>query len=1263
MKRDQMEAAQLVVEGRKLLDKGDLDGAAKLALTAEKLHGPYSSWLSSLELGDQPRKLIADINTMRAKQHKTDIPKGPTDRVADNGGQNLRIEDPGPKVGDNPPQPTDSKNAPHVPDHLPQPDPQAGSNLAADLNKQKAMRLLAEAKQLQQERRLLEARQKATEARGLGATFNIDEYGPDRAILELGRLCRQEIENLVQDAVDHANNSETNPPRLQKAVEALVRARELAQGFGFETQPIDGQLDAIRQMRPPPQGIGPGGQPGLLPKTDGTTGLDNANPSHPDQGQAPTGTPQQQEPEYRGKILLEQARAELQRGQLQNAKMLVFEAGGREEYRVGPQAAALLKEIEVEEFRQQQLAANRNFDAAWRAYTAGNLQEARMLFYSLEYRLLDESRRAKFQEVMQTPEMKPPSPITREPTPRGTDLPAQGDRGLPPDTAKIRVTDQNPHTDRLAPNDRPPPADQPPPGPRKPSLGSLEETKGIIKINFEKLQQKSGEVNGHALELFRNPETADEAIDLLRYHLTEIDEAVLDSDSADMLRRPIMDRIKQLTDIKSQREREQPAPPNPIIIKNQKVKDKLEREKQAAAAKQQQIAEMMDKFHAAYKAANYKEAARYAKMILEIDHNNPQATTALKMAETQIRIGENDEIKDRGKKMVERVILDGKDVGPAASTKDPLRRDNQLDKQHQQNPAESGIYPIIAQSDKDRLLEYRLTSLVNVKFVNATLEQVAADLRDQYGINIELDKQAIEQKSGLHVTRPFLSCSLEQVSLKSVLNFLLHQAGLTYVIKDEILLITTENNASEKLVTRIYNVQDIVIRVQDYPMSEGLTLTKVLENVGKGPTGVPGMSGTSPFTGPTTLGGGAGVGTPGGPAKPAISKRGPGQTIEHLLMNLITNAIAPMAWSDMGGPGTINYFPTGALIVNQTPAIHAQIADFLCSLRKLQEQEVSVEVRIISIADSFFERIGLDFNVAKNSGSNPLAGLINNAANGAGGVISGIGGNGVSATIARPSSVTSALSIPIRPTDFNNMVNPLNPVVAGAAGGLNMGLAFLSDIQVYLFLAAVQGDQRTKIMQSPHLTLFNGETATVAMQDHQLLVTNFTMYQQNGTTVLAPQPQDFPTGVTLTIQAVISADRRSVRLALEPTLTSMTSTNVPLFPINAAIAPAIGFEGGAAGQPVVYTNYIQQPTFNTISLQTTVTVPDGSTVLLGGLKRLSEGRSETGTPIISKIPYVGKLFTDTSIDREVESLIIMVTPRIITNAEPECSPLTGPGQP
>ena len=188
-------------------------------------------------------------------------------------------------------------------------------------------------------------------------------------------------------------------------------------------------------------------------------------------------------------------------------------------------------------------------------------------------------------------------------------------------------------------------------------------------------------------------------------------------------------------------------------------------------------------------------------------------------------------------------------------------------------------------------------------------------------------------------------------------------------------------------------------------------------------------------------------------------------------------------------------------------------------------------------------------------------------------------------------------------------------------------------------------------MQAPKLTLFNGQFSTVNIQDQQYFVTNVIAATAAGQVVFIPQNTAFPTGVFLGVQAVVSADRRFVRLNLTPNLTNLTQSAAALFPITTFITPV--FENGSQGLPIPFTQFLQQPKFNTVNVQTTVNVPDGGTVLLGGLKTLREGRNEFGPPILSKIPYLDRLFKNVGYGRETESLLLMVTPRVIINEEEE----------
>ena len=146
------------------------------------------------------------------------------------------------------------------------------------------------------------------------------------------------------------------------------------------------------------------------------------------------------------------------------------------------------------------------------------------------------------------------------------------------------------------------------------------------------------------------------------------------------------------------------------------------------------------------------------------------------------------------------------------------------------------------------------------------------------------------------------------------------------------------------------------------------------------------------------------------------------------------------------------------------------------------------------------------------------------------------------------------------------------------------------------------------------------------------------------------------------MQAVVSNDRRFVRLTLVPFFSQIG--DVDEFTFNgsdddqqrhdrARPAEPDGNVDAERSQQTVTGTTVQLPTFAFTTVTTTVSVPDGGTVLLGGIKRLREGRNERGVPMLSKVPYINRLFKNVGIGRDTQSLMMMVTPRIIIQEEEE----------
>ena len=71
------------------------------------------------------------------------------------------------------------------------------------------------------------------------------------------------------------------------------------------------------------------------------------------------------------------------------------------------------------------------------------------------------------------------------------------------------------------------------------------------------------------------------------------------------------------------------------------------------------------------------------------------------------------------------------------------------------------------------------------------------------------------------------------------------------------------------------------------------------------------------------------------------------------------------------------------------------------------------------------------------------------------------------------------------------------------------------------------------------------------------------------------------------------------------------------------------------------------PSLSTNEAQTELLVNDNDTIVIGGIVKTSDNKGVTGTPILSGIPYLGRLFrTETKQDKRNE-LLIFITPSII----------------
>jgi len=186
-----------------------------------------------------------------------------------------------------------------------------------------------------------------------------------------------------------------------------------------------------------------------------------------------------------------------------------------------------------------------------------------------------------------------------------------------------------------------------------------------------------------------------------------------------------------------------------------------------------------------------------------------------------------------------------------------------------------------SRSSEDKILE-QLACKTELDFADnpSPLKDVIDYIRTKHNIEVVLDQEALKQ-AGLDPAATLVSKSLKDISLRSALKLILSNWQLTYIIDNEVLLITTKDHANASLKTKIYDIRDLV-----------------------------------------------GVKN-GSPDSDAISE----------IVQLITSTIEPASWkTDIGsGQGSVRSFTKNGicvLIAYQTFDAHEQIAILLDELRE-----------------------------------------------------------------------------------------------------------------------------------------------------------------------------------------------------------------------------------------------------------------------------------------------------------------------------------------
>lgn len=169
-------------------------------------------------------------------------------------------------------------------------------------------------------------------------------------------------------------------------------------------------------------------------------------------------------------------------------------------------------------------------------------------------------------------------------------------------------------------------------------------------------------------------------------------------------------------------------------------------------------------------------------------------------------------------------------------------------------------------------------------YTDTPLHEVMSDIQQRFAIPTYIDRAALDE-AGVNVDAP-VTVNLHGISMQATLRMILKPLNLTYLIENEVLLITTPDKANKELVTCVYDVGDLNFTV------------------------AAASKGTSP---------------------PADKSR---------LAEVIVDCIATDTWAKNGG-GQAEVQPLGPdlLVISQTRSVHEEIQQLLNTIRKVKSEQ------------------------------------------------------------------------------------------------------------------------------------------------------------------------------------------------------------------------------------------------------------------------------------------------------------------------------------
>ncbi len=292
--------------------------------------------------------------------------------------------------------------------------------------------------------------------------------------------------------------------------------------------------------------------------------------------------------------------------------------------------------------------------------------------------------------------------------------------------------------------------------------------------------------------------------------------------------------------------------------------------------------------------------------------------------------------------------------------------------------------------------------------------------------------------------------------------------------------------------------------------------------------------------------------------------------------------------------------PSNQLIIRDIPAKIPDIDNLIHQLDR-KAQQVEIEARVVQASRSFAQDIGTELGFAGTTtgGRSLFQGSPN------------VGGSGVTPGAGVPPNPVTVGGGGI--TSGNGVTSGLPLETNFSAGSPTSGFGFSHrspNFAIDFFITAAEAKGVGKLLSKPRIVTQNNQKATI----------------KQGTKI----PIQTTINNTVSVQYIDAV----LKLEVTPQITAEGTVFMDVLVENTQVDNGIARIQGI-------------PALDTQSTETKVLVPDGGTVVIGGVIVTQQNVNVTQVPLVGSLPIIGNLFKRTSVTVTSQELLFFLTPRIV----------------